>query len=51
MRSNDGNNGGYILKLSIRSPFNNNHNALWKPQIGQSIPNSVLYAHGNKICP
>jgi hypothetical protein len=43
-----GMSGGYTLKLSVNLPCSNRRNALWKPQIGQSIPNKVLNAQGRR---
>ena len=40
-------NGGYMKKLSGIFPSINNEKDLCAPQVGQSIPNSCLYAQGN----
>ena len=45
--NNNGNSGGYIKKLSERFPSTNNKRDRCAPQVGQSIPNSCLYAQGS----
>ena len=47
--NNTGSNGGYIKKLSEKFPSSNNEKDRCTPQVGQSIPNSSLYAQGSII--
>ena len=42
-----GMSGGYIKRLFLRSPSNNKKRDRCAPQVGQSIPNISLYAHGS----